>query len=56
MTAGPGNTQQNRVRVQRVRGLNQHKPSAERTATLTLASCVLLLLLLVLIAAGEALL
>ena len=35
-----GNTQQNRVRVQRVHGLDRQ---AERIATLTLASCTLLL-------------
>ena len=39
----PGNTQQFRVRVQRVQGLDR---KAERTATLTLASNALLLLLL----------
>ena len=32
----PGNTQQNRARVQRVQGLDRQ---VERTATLTLASC-----------------
>ena len=42
----PGNTQQNRVRAQRVQGLDRQ---AERTATLTLASCVLPLLLLLLL-------
>ena len=30
MSAEPGNTQQNRVRVQRVRGFNRHKPSVQR--------------------------
>ena len=46
MSAEPGNTQQNGVRVQRVQRLNRQ---AERTTTLTLASCVLQLLLLLLL-------
>ena len=42
-----GNTNQNRVRVHSVQGLDLQ---AERTAMLTLVSCVLLLLLLLLAA------
>ena len=41
-----GSTQQNRVRVQKVQGLDRQ---AKSTATLTLASCALLVLLVLLV-------
>ena len=55
MSAEPGNKCETKSNTGTCTRVSRVKPTqAERTATLTLASCVLLLLLLLLFAAGEA--